>query len=250
MKRIATLLYGTINYVLFLGVFLYLIGFLTGFLVPKNVNSGPKTPTSIAFMINILLLSLFGIQHTVMARPGFKSWWTRIVPKPMERSTYVLLTNICLVLLYWQWKPLPGVLWEVESFGAQIALYSLFGCGIGLVLVSTFLIDHFDLFGLRQVVLYFRGLEYFERPFRIPAFYKIVRHPLYVGWLISFWATPTMTTGHFMFAVGNSLYILIALAFEERDLVSHFGKAYRRYQESTPMLLPLPRKKRALETSR
>lgn len=242
MGRTAALLYGVVSYALFLGVFLYFVGFMAGFAVPKTINSGIEGPTSIAFVVNIVLLGLFGIQHSVMARPGFKKVWTRVVPTPVERSTYVLASNACMIALYLLWRPLPTPIWTVSHPGVQALLYGLFGVGVLVILVSTFLIDHFDLFGLRQVILYFRGMERKERPFQKPGFYKWVRHPLYVGWILSFWATPNMTLGHLLFASVTSSYILVAIVFEERDLLRHFGEAYRQYRQDTPMLIPGLRK--------
>lgn len=237
MKRFVYLLYGVACYAIFLAAFLYLVGFVSGWVVPKSVDSGATAPVGIALIINALLVGLFGLQHSVMARPAFKRAWTRAVPEPLERSTYVLLTSLCLGLIYWQWRPLPGVVWSVEGVGAWI-LTGLFLAGVGLALVSTFLIDHFDLFGLRQVVLYWRGREYRPPGFATPLLYRLVRHPLYLGLFLVFWATPEMTLGHLLFAALMSGYVLFAVHLEERDLLSSLGADYRAYRERTPAYFP------------
>jgi protein-S-isoprenylcysteine O-methyltransferase Ste14 len=237
MKRWFVLLYGVASYVLFLGVFLYLIGWLGGFAVPTILDGPATTPLAAALLIDTLLLLLFGLQHSVMARPAFKRWWTQFVPKPAERSTYVLATNIALAVLYWQWRPLGGVIWNVENPAGRAALWGLFGLGWFTVLGATLLINHFDLFGLRQVWLYFRGRTYTQLPFATPGPYQFVRHPLYVGWLMTFWATPTMTAAHLLFAIGMTAYILVAIQYEERDLAdAHAG--YAEYRRRVGMLVP------------
>lgn len=238
MKKIAFLLYGIIAYLIFLGTFSYAVGFVSTFLVPKHIDSVPASPLGYALLINAGLLSLFAIQHSVMARPAFKRWWTKVIPEPIERSTYVLFSSACLILLFQYWQPLGGVIWNVESETIRLALQSLCLFGFSIVLVSTFLINHFDLFGLRQVWFYFLGKKYEQLPFRTPLFYKYVRHPLYLGFLIAFWSTPTMTAAHLFFAVMTTGYILTAIQFEESDLVKHFGDAYRTYKRSAPMLIP------------
>ncbi len=240
MARAAALIYGLVCYVMFLGVFLYLIGFLGNFLVPKSVDSGLEGPLATALLVNVLLLAIFGVQHTVMARPTFKRSWTKIVPTPVERSTYVLITNLLLILLYWQWRPMTGVIWEVDNTIGRGILWALFGAGWLLVLVATLQINHADLFGMRQVWLYFRGREYTPVDLATPILYKHVRHPLYVGWITAFWATPSMTAGHLVFAVGTTIYILIAIYFEERNLIEHHGEGYVEYRKRTPMLIPRP----------
>ena len=236
------LLYGVLNYVVFLGVFLYAIGFVGGVAVPKTLNSGPAAPLGEALGVNIALLLLFGLSHSIMARPRFKQRWTQIVPEPIERATYVLVSNVVLILLFWQWRPMPEIVWATEGAVAT-ALWALFAAGFGLVLVSTWLIDHFDLFGLRQVVLYFRGIEYTSPVFQERSFYKVVRHPLMLGWLIAFWAAPVMTQGHLLFSAVTTLYIVAAIQVEERDLRAEHGDAYRDYRRRVSMLLPLPRRR-------
>lgn len=244
MRRHLVFAFGLASYFAFLGTFLYAIGFVGDFAVPRSIDSAAAQPVGLASLINALLLGVFAVQHSVMARPGFKRWWTRIVPEPMERSTYVLLSSLALILLFWQWRPMGGIVWHVESPAGRAVLYSLFGFGWLTVLVTTFMINHFDLFGLRQVWLYWRGKPYTSLRFTTPGPYKYVRHPLYVGWLTAFWATPTMTVAHLVFALGTTAYILIAIRFEERDLVEFHGEEYAEYRQRVPMLLPrLARKK-------
>lgn len=238
MKRALVLTYGLANYVVFLGVFLYLAGFIGNLWVPRSMDSAPVGPLWQALLINILLITLFGVQHSVMARPTFKTWWTRFVPKPVERSTYVMFTNAALILLFVLWRPAGGIIWDIQAPVARGLLYGLFALGWVIVLVTTFLINHFDLFGLRQVWLYFRGKPYTHLAFRTPGPYRWVRHPLYIGWLMAFWATPTMTVTHLMFALGMTAYILIAIPFEERNLIQFHGKRYADYRKTVPMLIP------------
>ena len=233
-------LYGAVSYAIFLAVFLYAIAFVGGFGVPKTVDSGAAGGLAEALVVDLVLLGLFAVQHSVMARPAFKRWWTRIVPRSVERSTYVLFASLILALLFWQWRPIPGVLWEIQSSGGQIAMYALFGLGWTIVLLSTFMINHFELFGLRQVYYRLRGMTLPQGQFRTPMLYRHVRHPLYLGLLLAFWATPTMTMGHLLFAVATTGYILIGIQLEERDLVTAFGDRYRRYREQVSMLIPLP----------
>lgn len=240
MRRGLAFLYGLICYVIFLVSFLYAIGFVGDVAVPKTVNTGSASPVGSALVVNVLLLGLFAVQHSVMARDGFKKWWTNIVPQPVERSTYVLFTSLILLLLYWQWRPLRTVVWEVQEGWASALLWGIFGLGWLIVLLSTFMIDHFGLFGLRQVWSYLRGKEFEYPSFQAPGFYKYVRHPLMFGFLLAFWAIPTMTAGHLLFAVMTTAYILVGIWFEERDLIRRFGDRYRRYRRNTPMLIPWP----------
>lgn len=241
MKRALVLAYGVACYAMFLGVFLYSIGFVGGFLTPTSLDRAIGDPGRMAFVqaicINLGLVTAFGLQHSVMARPAFKRWMTRWIPRPMERSTYVLATNVALAFLFWQWRPMGGVVWHVGDESARVVLWSLFAFGWLTVLVTTCLINHFDLFGLRQVWLYFRGRPYTPLPFVTPGPYRIVRHPLYIGWLMAFWATPTMTLAHCVFAATLTIYILLAIRFEERDLIA-FHRAYAEYRRRVPMLIP------------
>ncbi len=241
MKRFLVFAYGVASYVVSLGVFLYLAGFLGNLFVPRSIDAAPVGPLGEAVVVNTLLLGAFALQHSVMARPGFKAWWTRFVPKPAERSTYVMFTNLVLLLLFWQWRPMGGVIWEVQDPTTRGICHGLYAAGWLIVLGTTFLLNHFDLFGLRQVWLYLRGKPYTALRFQTPGPYKVVRHPLYVGWLIAFWAAPTMTTAHLVFAGGMTLYILAAIRLEERDLVEYHGESYADYRRTVPMLIPLPR---------
>lgn len=239
MKRIAVFVYGVVSYGIFLATFLYAFGFVGNVLVPKSMDSGPGGPLGEALLVNALLLGGFAIQHSVMARSWFKRGLTMVIPEPAERSTYVLLSSLMLILLFWQWQPMGMVVWNVESLAMQGLLLALCASGWVLVLISTFLINHFDLFGLRQVWLYLRGEPYTPLRFGTPAMYKVVRHPLYLGWLFAFWMTPVMTAAHLLFAVLTTGYILVAIQFEERDLVRVHGERYREYRKSVPMILPV-----------
>ena len=239
--RAASLLFGSLTYALFLGTFLYVIGFVTGVLVPKDINSGQGAPLGESLLVNGGFLALFAIQHLIMARRAFKARWTKIVPVQVERSIFVLVTCAILIGMMWQWRPLPGVVWHVEGAGA-ILLWSVAALGWATVLLSTFLIDHFELFGLRQVVLHALGRPYEAPQFRERALYKLVRHPLMLGFLLAFWSTPTMTWGHLFFAGMCTGYILLGLQVEERTLVSLHGDSYRDYKRRVPMLLPSLRK--------
>lgn len=243
MGRAAILIYGGLCYLFFLGVFLYAIGFVGDFVVPKSLETGPQGNANEAVLLDVLLLGIFAVPHSVMARPSFKAWWTRIVPQAAERSTYVLTSSLLLALLFWQWRPLPVVVWEIVHPVGRIALYGLFWAGWAIVLWSTFLTDHFDLFGLRQVYLHAIGQSYKPVGFRTPGLYRFVRHPLMLGFLIAFWATPLMTVGHLLFASATTAYILVAVRLEERDLLVLYGEAYRDYQRRVSILLPgvLPR---------
>ncbi len=238
MSRVLGFLYGVISYAVFFVCFLYLAGFLGNLFVPKSIDSGVAGSLGTAALINSGLILLFGLQHSVTARPGFKAWLTRVLPQPLERSTYVLATSVVLILTYAFWQPMPQMIWQFESELGRSLMIGLLGLGFLLVLYVTFLIDHFDLFGLRQVYLYLRGRDYTDKSFVTPSLYKVVRHPLYIGWFMAFWMTPDMTAGHLLMAAGQSLYILIAIVFEERDLEAHFGATYQNYKASTPMLIP------------
>ncbi len=245
MGRILAFLYGLVNYVVFLAVFLYAIAFVGDFAVPKTIDSGGPTGAFWpSLLINAGLLGLFAVQHSVMARKGFKRWWTKIVPEPIERSTYVLFTNAVLILLFWQWRPLTDVVWTVEVVWGQWVLWGLFGFGWVLVLGATFAISHAHLFGVEQVYRYMREEEEASAPgFQVPRLYRYVRHPLVLGFLIAFWATPEMTVGHLVFALATTGYSLVGLYLEERDLVARFGDDYRRYRKRVPMILPWPTQK-------
>lgn len=238
MTRSLVVLYGGFCYLLFLGVFGYSIGFVGDLGVPRSVDYGPSASIPIAVLINLLLLGIFGLQHSVMARPSFKRWWIRFVPPAVERSTYVLFASAALAVLFWQWRPLPAVVWDVTWQPGRVLLWALFWLGWATVLVSTFLINHFDLFGLRQVYLAWRGRAYTSPRFRTAMFYRVVRHPLMLGFLVAFWAIPVMTAGHLLFAAATTVYILLAIQLEERDLTADLGAAYRDYRDRVPMLIP------------
>lgn len=243
MGRILAFVYGVVSYLIFFVTFLYAIGFVGNLVVPKSIDTGDRVPFNEALLINLLLLGIFAIQHSVMARPGFKKWWNKFVPQPVERSTYVLLASLALILVFWQWRPITTVVWDVENAFAIYLLWAIFFLGWATVLVGTSLINHFDLFGLRQVYLYQRGEEYTELGFRTPFLYKLVRHPIMLGFIMAFWATPRMTVGHLVFAITTTAYILIAIQLEERDIVSVHGTAYEEYRKQVSMLLPIPKKR-------
>lgn len=237
-KRVLVFLYGFVAYALFFGVFLYALGFIGNLVVPKSIDSAPQLPFLQALLVNTLLLGAFAVQHSVMARPAFKRWLTRSIPQAAERSTYVLISSVLMIALFIFWEPMGGVIWHVENPIGRAVLNALLVSGWGIVFVATLLINHFDLFGLRQVWLYLRGKEYTRLKFGTPLFYRWVRHPLYVGWLVFFWATPTMTAAHLVFAILTTAYILIAIQLEERDLVAEHGKSYENYRKQVPMLIP------------
>jgi protein-S-isoprenylcysteine O-methyltransferase Ste14 len=238
LQRTAVLLYGVVSYAMFFATFCYAAGFVGDFLVPKTMDSTPTNSFGVSLAINACLLGLFAVQHSVMARPAFKRVLTRLVPEAAERSTYVLFSSLALILLFWQWQPMGGIVWQVGNPIGKLLLHAGFGFGWLLVLVATFLINHFDLFGLRQVWKFFRGIPYRPLKFVTPGPYKLVRHPLYVGWLCAFWFTPTMTVAHLVFAIATTAYILIAIQLEERDLVDLHGRDYLEYRKRTPMLVP------------
>ena len=238
MAKLLVSFYGILSYIVFLLSFLYAIGFVGDILVPKTINSGESNSLTASIIINTILLGLFAVQHSVMARPAFKAWFTRFVPVVIERSTYVMLSSLLLFLLYWLWQPMPSVIWHVESSIGSLFLTGLFWFGWFVVFISTFMINHFDLFGLRQIYLNHKEKEYSHLDFKIIGLYKLCRHPIMLGFIIAFWATPTMTAGHLLFAFATTAYIFIALQFEEHDLVNFFGDKYKEYQQKVPMLFP------------
>jgi protein-S-isoprenylcysteine O-methyltransferase Ste14 len=238
MKRWLFFIYGVASYLVFFALFVYMAGFFGDMVVPRSVDTAIDGPVGTAVAVNLSLILLFGLQHSVMARPGFKKVWTRIVPEPIERSTYVLLSCLPLALLMWQWRSIGTVIWDVQQPALRAALWGLFALGWLAVPIVSLAIDHFDLFGLRQVWLFLRGREYTPLPFRVPLFYKQVRHPLYVGWAMFFWVTPTMTVGHLILAAGFTIYMGLAVIVEERDLIAHFGERYRQYRREVPAFVP------------
>lgn len=243
MGRLVVLVYGAVSYLVFLAAFCYAIGFVENMVVPKGINDGVVHDTTSSVLVNVVLLSLFAIQHTIMARPAFKRWWCRFIPRAMERSTFVLLASAILGLVMWQWRPLPEVVWSAPVSVLRWLLLGMSFFGWLLVLYSTFVIDHFDLFGLRQVWTHWRGADYVHPPFVNRTVYRIVRHPLMLGFLIAFWAAPTMTQGRLLFALVTTAYILVAIQIEERDLLAILGDSYREYRKRTPALIPfLPRR--------
>lgn len=239
MKRALAFVYGVVAYVLFLGTFLYAIAFVGNLGVPTSVDSGKSASTVSAIVIDALLLGFFAIQHSVMARYAFKQRWTKLVTWYLERSTYVLAATIALALLLWQWRPIPAMVWDLRGTAVGAVLSVTFWVGWAILLLSTFLIDHFELFGLEQVWVYVKGREFHRPAFRTPLFYQWVRHPIYLGFLIAFWSAPAMTAGHLMFSIATTGYILVGIYFEERDLARAFGGVYLEYKRHVPMLIPI-----------
>jgi len=246
VSRFFTLAFGVICYLVFLGTFLYAIGFVGNIFVPKSIDSGVETSITNALIVNLALLLLFGLQHSVMARPEFKRAWTKVVPKAIERSVYVLFASSALIILFWQWRPMTSLIWNVENTFGRLVLLTGFVLGWLIVLFSTFMINHFDLFGLRQVYYHRRNVDLPELSFQTRAFYKIVRHPIMLGFIIAFWSTPTMTVGHLLFATVTTVYILVAIQLEERDLVNAHGETYRTYRREVSMIVPAPAKRRKI----
>ncbi len=238
MTRLIAFLYGACSYAVGFAALVYAIGFLTGLVVPKTIDDGTVVPVAEAVIVDLVLMSLFAIQHSVMARQSFKRWWTRFVPKPVERSTYVLFSGLVLILLFWQWRPLPATVWRIDDIELAAAVTGLGFVGWFILLSSTFLINHFELFGLHQVTNNLSGKPMPAPRFRTPLYYNFVRHPIYLGLVIAFWATPHMTAGHLLFAAVTTGYILVGIALEERDLVDVFGEDYRRYKARVAMLVP------------
>lgn len=238
MKRLLIIGYGGISYVVFLAAFLYSIGFVGNLLVPRSIDKGIAASTVEALIVNVVLLGLFALQHSVMARPAFKRRWTRVVPPAVERSTYVLLSSLLLLLLFWQWRTMPATIWDLSWEPGRIGLHALFWAGWIIVLTSTFMINHFDLFGLRQTYLAWRERAYTDLEFRATMFYRVVRHPLMFGFIVAFWATPTMSAGHLLFAATTTAYILAVLPIEEHDLGRALGDEYSQYRTRVPMLIP------------
>jgi protein-S-isoprenylcysteine O-methyltransferase Ste14 len=238
MGRFFAFIYGLASYVFFFITFLYAIGFISGLVVPKTIDIGTVVPVTEAIIVDLLLMSVFAIQHSVMARKQFKQWWTQFVPKPVERSTYVLFSSLALALLLWQWRPLPTVVWHIDNPQIAMAVIGLSFAGWLILLTSTFLINHFELFGLHQVANNLAGRTMPTPRFRTPLYYKFVRHPLYLGFIIAFWSAPTMTAGHLLFAAVTTAYIIVGASLEERDLIDLFGDDYRRYRQRVSMLVP------------
>jgi methanethiol S-methyltransferase len=240
MRKLLAVLYGVLAYLLFFGTFLYAICFIGGVFVPKTIDSGKNTSVPLAIAIDALLLAVFAIQHSVMARRGFKQKWTRVISWYVERRTYVIAASLALMLLLWQWRSRPQLLWDVRNTWAAVPLTILFWIGWAILFVSTFLINHFELFGLAQVWAHFHGQEFHRLPFKKPGLYRVVRHPIYFGFVIAFWSTPRMTVGHLVFSAAATGYILVGIFFEERDLLAAYGDLYREYRQRVPMLIPLP----------
>jgi methanethiol S-methyltransferase len=242
MGRLLSFCYGLAAYAVFLGTFLYAIGFVAGVAVPKTIDTGEATAIGHAIAINVLLLSLFAVQHSLMARKTFKRWWTKWIPAAIERSTYVLVASLALILLFWQWRPIPAIIWRISDPAFATALLGLSFFGWFIVLLSTFLINHFELFGLHQALNSFTGRPVAAPNFKSPFLYKMVRHPIYLGFIIAFWAAPVMTGGHLLFAAVTTAYIFVGIFLEERDLIELFGDEYRQYRRRVAMLLPIRRR--------
>ncbi len=238
ISRLPALLYGLAAYVAFLAAILYAIGFLSNCVVSKSIDSGTPAQLGEAVIVNVLLLLVFAVQHTIMARPAFKAWWTRIIPRAIERSTFVLVASLLLMLLFWQWRPLPETVWSIDPPALRTILWCVCGLGWAMVFYSSFLIDHFDLFGLRQVTLYFLGKEGSQSKFVVRSLYRWIRHPLMAGFMLAFWATPDMSQGHLLFALVSTAYVFFGTFVEERDLLQLLGEDYRRYRQQTPLLIP------------
>ncbi len=238
MSKVLVFIYGVIAYLIFFASFLYLIGFLANYLVPKGIDDGLDGNVFAAIITNLVLLSIFALQHSIMARPGFKAWWTKFVPASIERSTYVLFSSLVLFALYYYWQPMTNYIWYVENETARMVIWAVYGLGVLIVLLSTFMIGHFELFGLTQVLRNYLNKGEVEASFRSPGFYKLVRHPIMTGFIIASWATPEMSQGHFLFALVSTIYIVVALRLEERDLVDSLGEVYRKYQKDVPQLFP------------
>lgn len=243
MKKFFSLLYALVAYLAFFGTILYAIGFVGNLVVPKTIDSTPQVSLNNAILVDVSLLLLFALQHSIMARPAFKRRWIKIIPGHLERSTFVLIASLCLMLLMWQWQPLGGIVWSTENETVKKLVLFTYLFGWLIVFGSTFLINHFDLFGLRQVWLYLQNKPYTQLQFRVPLFYRFVRHPLYLGFLIAFWSTQVMTVTHLLFAVATTGYILTAIRFEERDLLTIFGEKYRNYKKSVPMIIPFSKRR-------
>jgi protein-S-isoprenylcysteine O-methyltransferase Ste14 len=238
MARIIAFFYGIAAYLVAAAALLYAIGFVSGIAVPKTIDEGAAAPAAAALLVDLLLISVFALQHSAMARRPFKAWWTRLVPEAVERSTYVLFSSLALILLFWQWRPLPAVVWRIETPVLAAAIDGLSFVGWLMALISTFLLNHFEFFGLHQVATHLAGRSMPRSRFRTPLFYRFVRHPIYLGFVIAFWAAATMTVGHLLFAAVTTAYILIGILLEERDLVALYGDDYRRYRSRVAMLVP------------
>ena len=247
MKRTAAVLYGLVGYVFFFGTFLYAIGFVGNVGVSKSIDKGSFAPPLTAMLIDLSLLGVFAVQHSVMARRGFKRVWVRIVPPPVERTTYVVAASLALALILWQWRPIPRLVWDVSDTTIELVLQAWFWMGWGILLVSTLLVNHFELFGLAQVWTYYGNRNPDQSAFRAPALYRLVRHPIYLGFLIGFWSTPKMTLGHLLFSVATTAYILLGIYCEERDLIAGYGNTYHEYRRRVPMLVPFSKRTGASE---